>query len=103
MRVLVTGGLGYIGKFICSHLKNKYEIISADCRKPEHVAERFENFDITDEKQVKRQLFLLKPDVIIHLAGIKDLNFSQKNKEITYNINVRGTNSLISACKDIGA
>ena len=103
MRVLVTGGLGYIGKFICSCLKNKYDIVSTDCRKPEHIAEKFEYLDITDERQVKRQLLSIKPDTIIHLAGIKDLNFSQKNKELTYNINVCGTNNLISVCKDTGA
>ena len=102
MRVLVTGGLGYIGRFVCSCLKNEYEVISTDCRKPEDMTGRFECLDITDCKEVQKQLLSIKPDVIIHLAGIKDLNFSQKNKKITYDINVHGTDNLIDACKNIG-
>ena len=103
MKVLVTGAAGYIGKFICSYLKNEYDVISTDCKRPQDSSGEFELLDITDENRVKKQLDLLKPDVVIHLAGIKDLNFSQKNKDTAYNINVRGTDNIINACKNTGA
>jgi len=102
MKILITGGLGYIGRFIRKYLKDKYEVISTDCKNQQDIEYKFEYLDITDIAQVNSQLTLLKPDVIIHLAGIKDLNFSQKNKEITYNINVNGTKNLIEACKGSG-
>ena len=103
MRILVTGGLGYIGGFICGYLSRDYHVITTDCRKPDshHRTINFELLDITDKKQTREQLIRLKPDIVIHLAGVKDLNFCQKNMNIVYDINVKGTANLVEALKNI--
>ena len=39
-----------------------------------------------------------KYDAIIHLAAIVPIDFVNKHKKLTYNVNVKGTENLIKFC-----
>ena len=92
MKVLVTGGLGYIGSHTAVELSKKYETIIADnlinsdisihegINKIAATKIKFERIDLTDSSSVKK-LFDKYPDIssIIHFAALKAVGESVKD------------------------
>ena len=62
-RVTVTGGAGFLGKFICDKLRQRG--VSDD----RLFIPRRKDYDLTVEADVKRMYDDTKPDMVIHLAA----------------------------------
>ncbi len=60
-RVLVTGGAGFLGGFVCEKLRNR------GCE--ELIVPRRRDYDLTSEENVKRLLDETSPDWVLHLAA----------------------------------
>ncbi|MEA2447020.1 MAG: GDP-L-fucose synthase, partial [Actinomycetota bacterium] len=60
-RVLVTGGNGFLGSFVCRKL--------GEAGAREVIAPRSDEYDLTHEDQVEKLLIDTAPDVVIHLAA----------------------------------
>src|SRR3977135_70917 len=82
MRILVTGGAGFIGSAVCRLFvaelgasvlnidKLTYAANLASLRPIEnHPGYRFEQADITDRTQLDELLRSFKPDAVLHLAA----------------------------------
>ena len=92
MKIIVTGGTGFLGKRLCRKLKiHKHDIFSYDI---------IDGFDILDTNQLERVFDDFNPDVIIHLAACADLNIFAKRPEISYKINVIGTRNILKLCNE---
>lgn len=61
-RVIVTGGAGFLGKYVVKELE-KY-----NCK--EIFVPRIEEYDLRKEEVVKRLYSEKKPDIVIHLAAV---------------------------------
>ena len=61
-RVVVTGGAGFLGKFVVEELKRKV------CR--EIFVPRRKQFDLREKNAITRLIKKSKPDMIIHLAAV---------------------------------
>ncbi len=107
MKILVTGGAGYIGTHTCVELINAgYEIIVVDnFSNSKHVAlERvgeitgkfFEvcEAEITDQEALERIFSQNKIDAVIHFAGLKAVGDSVSSPLRYYQNNVTGTLTL---------
>ena len=110
MRVLVTGGAGYIGSHTCIELLNAgHEVFVIDnlCNGHEEALERvrgitncelqFMNADIRDSSALDKIFNTFYPEAVIHFAGLKAVGESVTDPLIYYDVNVGGSISLLTA------
>jgi len=110
MRVLVTGGAGYIGSHTCVELLEAgHEVFVVDnlCNGHEAALERvrgitnrelqFMNADIRDSNALDNIFNTFKPDSVIHFAGLKAVGESVADPLMYYDVNVGGSISLLTA------
>ena len=111
MKILVTGGAGYIGAtFAFEALKNNHKVLVIDNfsnSKPEQILKiknSFKkNFEFTELDLAKeyRQLIncveVFRPDIVVHFAGLKAVGESQSNPIKYWDNNVISSINLIKA------
>lgn len=113
MRVLVTGGAGFIGSALVRHLIEEagYEVLNLDKLTYAGVLEslapvagngryRFVQGDICDAELVGRLLDEFQPDVIAHLAAESHVDRSIDNPGEFIQTNVVGTFTLLERALD---
>lgn len=106
MRILVTGGNGYVGQFLCRRLYNDHEVCVLDnlrfgnlrFTKAELSRVRFEQIDICNEAAVSLLIKDFTPEVIVHLAAIHFIPECESNPALAVATNVLGTVNLLSNC-----
>lgn len=115
MRILVTGGTGYIGSHTCIELlKNGYEVVIIDnlINSKESVVGKIEKLsgksvkfykcDILDEEGMDRVFSEQKIDAVIHFAGLKAVGESVAKPITYYHNNITGTLLLCKVMRKHG-
>ena len=110
MRVLVTGGAGYIGShtcvelleaghevFVLDNLSNGHETSIERVRIITNCDLQFMNADIRDANALDKIFNTFKPDSVIHFAGLKAVGESTADPIKYYDVNVGGSISLLTA------
>lgn len=110
MRVLVTGGAGYIGSHtVLLLLEEGHEVFVVDNfsnSSPESLrrvaaltgrAPRFFNVDLLDADRLNEVVIEAAPDAVIHFAGLKAVGESVSKPLMYYRNNVTGTLNLLDA------
>ena len=107
MKILVSGGCGYIGSHTCVELLNNgYEVVVVDnlCNSKENVIDKIKEItgknvtfykgDVCD-KEILRKIFNEnKIDAVIHFAGLKAVGESVEKPLMYYRNNIDSTLSL---------
>jgi UDP-glucose 4-epimerase len=107
MKVLVTGGAGFIGKYLVkSLLKNSYSVtifdnISNSTKESisllDNMGAKIVQGDITKYSDILNAT--KDQDVVIHLAAKISVSESIKNPAETFQVNVDGTRNVLTACE----
>ena len=103
MRIIITGGAGFIGTNLCKKsLELGHKVTSIDNystgKKENHIeGVRYENFDIRNVYDYK-WVYNEHPDIIFHMAAIARIqpSFEQPKKYFTTNAN--GTLEIVDYC-----
>ena len=115
MKVLVTGGAGYIGSQICLELlRSGHQVSVIDSlhsgstealKRIQTLSKctlKFHNCDVRDSRSLNDVLGQFKPDAVIHCAGLKIINESISDPARYYDVNVGGTAVLLGAMERSG-
>lgn len=101
MRILITGGSGFIGTNLIERvLSLGHEVLDASRDEPLDTRFRrvWERCDILDGQALTRSLQVFKPEAVIHLAARADCD-ETTTVEAGYRANTDGTASLLAAVK----
>ena len=77
MKILVTGGSGFIGtNFINFLQKKQFSICNIDINEPQNIehSRYFERIDINNYESLLSAMMDFQPDYVVHLAARTDLN-----------------------------
>ncbi len=116
MRVLVTGGAGFIGSNFIFHMLDKhpeYRIVCLDkltyagnlsTLKPvmDKPNFRFVKADICDREAVFQLFEVEKPDIVVNFAAESHVDRSIENPGVFLQTNIMGTATLMDACRKYG-
>lgn len=105
MKILITGGAGFVGQNLIKKLKTKFpecDITVIDIKPnpypryniEELGAKVFYGPDITKPETIEE--FFIGKDYIFHLAGL--ISFWKKEKDLLHQINVEAVGSIVDLC-----
>ena len=92
MRILITGGLGQLGRALQQALVD-HELSIVDL--PE--------VDITDREAIGESIRSSEPEIVIHCAAYTDVDGCARDPGLAYKINSLGTQNVALACQANGA
>ena len=92
MRALVTGGLGFVGRHLVEHLRQRGDDVAVIDHHGEHAV------DITDGDALRIAIAQAAPDAVFHLAGWADVGGSWKEPVAAFRANAEGTLNVLLAC-----
>ncbi len=116
MKVVVTGGAGFIGSNFVYHMLDKYpdyEIICVDCLtyagNMSTLEEALKNpkftflpINITNRKDIYKMFEDIHPDIVVNFAAESHVDRSIENPEVFLETNIKGTAVLMDACRKYG-
>ena len=94
MRLLVTGGSGFLGRRTADYLKALGWQVFA----PGH-----DRLDITKIAELRKWFREQKPEAVIHTAAVSDTGLCQREPDWSEGINVTGAVNLAELCREYGA
>lgn len=113
MKILVTGGAGYIGSHTCVELLNAgYDVVIVDnlYNSNQKAVDRIEQItgkkvtfyemDILDKEGLNQVFDTENIDAVIHFAGLKAVGESVAKPVEYYHNNIEGTLSLVDAMRN---
>ncbi len=116
--ILVTGGAGFIGSFLCEKLLlqgnqviclDNFNDYYAPSMKWENLASIVNNplfhlieGDIRDKDCLTNLFNLYSPHLVIHLAAMAGVRPSLENQGLYYDVNINGSYQLLEMCKLYG-
>jgi len=93
-KVLITGCSGMLGNVLMEEFLNKNQnVIGIDLKEPNNSIP-FLKLDLTQTTSTRLLLNNIKPEVIIHTAAYTDVDFCEKNQEITNKLHIEATKIL---------
>jgi GDP-4-dehydro-6-deoxy-D-mannose reductase len=91
MRVLITGGKGFVGQWLSAHLKDRGDdVVVIDIET-----------DVADGAAVRRVMTDTSPDAVYHLAALTHVGESWENPSQVLRVNVLGTAELLAAARTL--
>jgi UDP-glucose 4-epimerase len=111
MRILVTGGAGFIGSHIVDqYIAAGHEVAIVDSLWEEgggkevniNPQARFFQTDITDTEALQRVFHDIRPEVVNHQAAQHSVAISTRDPQLDARVNVLGLLNVLTTCTHVG-
>ncbi|MGB9605651.1 MAG: SDR family NAD(P)-dependent oxidoreductase, partial [Bryobacteraceae bacterium] len=118
MRVLVTGGAGFIGSHVCDALLargdtvvclDNFDAYYSPARKRRNIASALRSpafhlweGDIRDADTVRALFEQERPEKVVHIAAMAGVRYSLAHAQLFQEVNVGGTVILLEAARHFG-
>lgn len=99
-KVLIAGCGGMLGKAVYEQFVTHCQVLATDIDLNEPW---LEYGDIIDFRGISEMASKFKPDLIINLAALTDLEYCEKNPEITWKTNALGAENMALISKKLNA
>lgn len=100
MRILITGGSGFLGQYLNLELSKLNEILTLYYQTPRNCKQfNSQQIDIRDHEKLNYIFDSFKPEVIIHTASISTpQKASELSSKIVFETNVKSTENIAKLC-----
>lgn len=102
MRILITGGSGFIGTNLIEKLQTyeHHTLLNIDQSEPHTEGHKrfWRKCNILDKKDVSEIFSSFNPEALIHLAGRTDTD--PRNSLADYQVNTKGTENILTSIKE---
>lgn len=90
-RILITGVNGFLGSRLFEYFKEQegYDVLGVTHRE----------LEVSDSLAVTAFINAIRPDYVLHCAGVSDTGICEAEPELSEQINVRGTANMAKACR----
>lgn len=116
MKIIVTGGAGFIGSNFIFYILGKhedYQVICLDCLTyagnlhtlstiMDNARFSFRKVNITDKEAVEKIFEETAPDIVVNFAAESHVDRAIKSPQIFLDTNIKGTSVLMDACMKYG-
>jgi dTDP-glucose 4,6-dehydratase len=112
MRIIVTGGAGFIGSAVCRHLLNETDAEVANIDNLTYAGNlnslraisddrryRFVKADVCDQAAVGQLFDTVRPDAVLHLAAESHVDRSITGSRSFVETNILGTHTILDAAR----
>lgn len=100
-KVLVTGACGYIGSNLRKYLTGKgYDVYGLTSKSVQEA--KMYRVNLTDDEKLFKVFVSVKPDVVVHAAGLSSLSECERNPELAMRLNVETTKNIIATLSKMG-
>ena len=103
MKILLTGGEGFVGSSIIKKFNKEFDFIVISSKKKDSKKIAKTEYVSVSDKKIIKIIENLNPDVVIHLAGLSGLKKCEMEPEKAFDINVNGTKNVVNGCLKINA
>jgi dTDP-4-dehydrorhamnose reductase len=100
-RLLVIGARGFLGGFVASSAGSCYQVVRAD--RSRAGVETDVVVDVADGGSVRRAMNAVRPDAVVLLAALSDIDRCQREPEEAVATNLHGAEHVADACARNGA
>lgn len=98
-KILVTGGNGFIGEYVCNNLvKQGHKVFVLGKKRTADTPFQYYSANLLDKDRIISILNSVKPDIVIHMAAIAAV--THDNIGELYEVNVVGTENLLDSIVD---
>ena len=105
MRILVTGGAGFVGRRVAECLaEHGHEVVAAYHRNdPVLSTVNAHQVDVTNKSEVQRLLGEISPDAVVHAAALVDADQCETDQNHAWHTNVEGTKNIVQGAERNGS